>query len=448
MFGSALARANAFDADETRLLEHLPDGPLDWDELRPAIEELLRLHGTNGRTPHFGNQLSSGVHDAGLAGALLGLASNATLSTREIAPLGTAVERSLHRWLLSYLDWDADRADVTATPGGSFSNYLALFLARKRASAVHGDDVVPRLAVFTSRTSHYSVTKGADLAGIPRANVIDIPSDADDRMRVDELRPAVEAAVARGLIPCLVNATLGTTVAGVLDPVAAIADVAAEFDAWMHVDAAWGAIGLVSSHAERFRDGLNRADSVTWDAHKSSHAPVAVSYLLVREGRQLDVLRPDPERSRYLFVDDDAAEDAEDLGLTSLYCGKPFLSLGPWLTWKTLGRAGIRSAADQAFTLADAFADRIAATPGLHLCRRPETPVVCFRPDAPTETRDAVAARMRAALVEDGDWMLRLCPGADGRQFRAIFSNPDLTASHLDQLHACLVAALDVALRG
>lgn len=442
VFGSTLERAHTFDADETALIETLPEEPAVWYELRPRVEALLDLHGTNGRTPHFANQLSSGVDDAGLAGALLGLASNATLSTREIAPLGTAIERGVHHWLLDYVGWDSGAADASATPGGSFSNYLALFLARKQACARHGDDAVPRLAVFTSRTSHYSITKGADLAGIPRANVIDVPTDADDRMVVEELDPAVERAVADGLIPCLVNATLGTTVAGVLDRVADAAEIARRHGAWMHVDAAWGAIGLVSSRAARFREGLEGVDSITWDAHKSSHAPVAVSYLLVRDRATLDVLRPDPERSRYLFVDDQQTEDEADLGLTSLYCGKPFLSLGPWLAWKTLGRSGVRAAADRAFELAEAFADRVSDTPGLHLCRRPETPVVCVRPDAPADVRDELARRMRDHLVADGDWMLRLCPGPDGRVFRAIFSNPRFERRHLDDLHQRLIDAL------
>src|SRR5205814_8336864 len=168
----------------------------------------------------------SGVEDGAMAGALLGVFANNTTSTREIAPLPTEMERAVVSWMLRSLPWD-ERAGGSATPGGSYSNFLAIYLARKAAEARHGSDVLPHLAYFVSRAGHYSIPKGADFVGVPRGAMVEVPTDDADRMRPDLLAKAIADARARGLVPFLAIATMGTTVAGALDPVAEIAEVSA-----------------------------------------------------------------------------------------------------------------------------------------------------------------------------------------------------------------------------
>ena len=75
----------------------------------------------------------------------------------------------------------------SATPGGSYSNFLAVYLARKAAEARHGADVIPRLAYFVSRAGHYSIPKGADFVGVPRGAMVEVPTDDSDRMHPDQM---------------------------------------------------------------------------------------------------------------------------------------------------------------------------------------------------------------------------------------------------------------------
>lgn len=436
-FAVPYAEATELSPRERRLVETLPERGSDPEGLRKSLGALLDRHLANARSPRFLNQLFSGTLDEAMAGALVGVFANNTMSTREVAPLPTEMERAVVSWLLGLLPWDGSIAGGTATPGGSFSNYLGVYLARKAASELHGDSVVPMLAYFTSKAGHYSVPKGADLAGIPVRGLFEVETDAEDRMRPDALAEAVRVARSRGLVPFLVNATLGTTVAGALDPVLRIAKIAREERLWLHVDAAWGGFGLLGRRALRFRTGLEHADSITWDAHKHGGAPVASSFLLVRDRSRLASLRP-PTGGGYLFHRDDAPWDEQDLGLTSIYCGKPFLTLSTWIAWKSLGREGLTRRVSQADRLTRRFRKAIEASENWELAIEPVSWTVCFRPrsrpDATPEQRRDFVVRTRARINESGRFMLNLCPLKDEHVLRAIFVNPLMTDAHVDEL--------------
>jgi glutamate/tyrosine decarboxylase-like PLP-dependent enzyme len=441
LFGADYATARTLTPAELSLITSFPARGRPGAQLRARIDALLDRHLANGRTPRFQNQLFSGVAEEAMAGALLGLFANNTMSTREIAPLPTEMERAVIAWLLRTTGWDTARAGGSATPGGSFSNFLAVYLARKAAEARHGADVVPRLAYFVSRAGHYSLPKGADFVGVPRGAMVEVPTDEADRMRPDLLADAVRDARRRGLVPFLVIATMGTTVAGALDPLDRIAKVADAEGLWLHVDGAWGSFGLLGPSAARFRAGLDRADSLTWDEHKHGGAPVASSFLLVRDRTCLEELRP-PTGGGYLFHRKDAPHEEADLGLTSLSCGKPFLTLSSWIAWKSLGAAGWKARVARAEKLTRRFRDGIARSPAFEPALEPETWLVVFRPRVPAVTsrvaRDAVSREIRRRMNAEGRWMLNLCPMPQGYAFRAIFTNPLMTEAHVDELLAHL----------
>ncbi len=443
LFAADFASVHNFTAAERKLVTSYPHRGVDGERLRPLVQDLLDRHLANGRTPRFQNQLFSGVDDPAMAGALTGLFANTTMATREIAPLPTEMERAVISWLLRLVPWDGSRAGGSATPGGSYSNYLAIYLARKAAEARHGAAVLPRLAYFVSRAGHYSIPKGADFVGIPRSAMIEVATDETDRMRPDRLAAAVRAARKRGLVPFLVVATVGTTVAGAVDPVADIAQIAEAESLWLHADAAWGCFGLLGPRAARFRAGLERADSVTFDEHKHGGAPVASSFLLVRDRSVLEELRP-PLGGGYLFHHKEASHEEADLGLTSLSCGRPFLTLSSWLSWKALGATGWRKRVARAERLTRRFRDGIARSDHWEIAQEPQTWLVVFRPKlaatASRVARDALARELRRRINADGRWMINLCPMPAGSVFRVVLTNPLHTEAHVEELLAHLEA--------
>lgn len=140
---------------------------------------------------------------------------------------------------------------------------------------------MPRLVVFTSADAHYSVKKLAAFLGIGYDNVYMVKVDARGKMIVSDLEVQIARAIKEGAAPLMVSATAGTTVIGAFDPLREIAEVCKKHKLWLHVDAAWGGGALVSGTYRGLLDGIQFADSVTWNPHKLLAAPQQCSTLLL-----------------------------------------------------------------------------------------------------------------------------------------------------------------------
>lgn len=141
---------------------------------------------------------------------------------------------------------------------------------------------MPRLVVFTSEDAHYSVKKLAAFLGIGYNNVYLAKVDTRGKMLVSDLEKQIARAIEEGAKPLMVSATAGTTVMGVFDPLKEIAEVCKKHRLWFHVDAAWGGGALVSRTYRQLLDGIELADSITWNPHKLLAVPQQCSTLLLR----------------------------------------------------------------------------------------------------------------------------------------------------------------------
>lgn len=139
-----------------------------------------------------------------------------------------------------------------------------------------------RLVLFTSEDAHYSVKKLAAFLGIGYDNVYLIKVDSRGKMVVTDLEAQIVRAINEGAVPLMVSATAGTTVLGAFDPLKKIAEVCRKHGLWFHVDAAWGGGALVSRTYRGLLDGIQLADSITWNPHKLLAAPQQCSTLLLR----------------------------------------------------------------------------------------------------------------------------------------------------------------------
>lgn len=141
---------------------------------------------------------------------------------------------------------------------------------------------MPRLVIFTSEDAHYSVKKLAAFLGIGYDNVYQVKVDSKGKMLVSDLEVQIARAIGEGAAPLMVSSTAGTTVMGAFDPLKDIAEVCRKHRLWFHVDAAWGGGALISRTYRRLLDGVELADSITWNPHKLLAAPQQCSTLLLR----------------------------------------------------------------------------------------------------------------------------------------------------------------------
>jgi glutamate/tyrosine decarboxylase-like PLP-dependent enzyme len=187
------------------------------------------------------------------------------------------------------------------------------------------------------------------------------------------LQAAIDADLAAGHLPIMINATAGTTVLGCFDPLEPIADIAEAHGLWLHVDGAYGGSMLFHEELKQELRGIDRADSVTWDPHKMMGVPLVCSVFLCRHPGLMTASFN--EIATYLFQDD---SDELNPGTRSLQCGRRNDALKLWTAWKTHGDAGYVERLTTLRDLALYARDLVAADPGLRLVREPESLNVCF----------------------------------------------------------------------
>ncbi|WP_330457985.1 lysine decarboxylase DesA [Streptomyces sp. NBC_00820] len=354
-------------------------------------------------------------------------AVNSSLDTWDQSAGGTLIERRLVDWTTERIGF-GPAADGVFTSGGSQSNLQALLLAREETKA----DDLTRLCVFASEVSHFSVKKSAKLLGLGPDAVVSIPVDHDKRMQTLALARELERCAQDGLVPMAVVATAGTTDFGSIDPLPEIAELCARHGVWMHVDAAYGC-GLLASLRYRDRiDGIERADSVTVDYHKSFFQPVSSSALLVRDTA---TLRHATYHAEYLNPRRMVQERIPNQVDKSLQTTRRFDALKLWLTLRTMGADGIGELFDEVCELAREGWQLLAADPRYDVVVEPSLSTLVFRyvPAAVTDPAEIDRANLyaRKALFASGDAVVAGTKVGARHYLKFTLLNPETTPADI-----------------
>jgi glutamate/tyrosine decarboxylase-like PLP-dependent enzyme len=264
---------------------------VDFEKPRSPEEALaLTIQGLRGQQVHNGHPRYFGLFNPAtttmsVAADALAAAFNPQLAAWTHAPFACEVEQLVIRSLGTKFGYRPSEVSGSFTSGGAEANHSALVAAlvdRFPAFAAEGARGLPGPPVlYVSSESHHSFLKASRLTGIGTSAVRQVPVDGDFVMDANALRTAIRDDRRQGKTPFFVAATLGTTGAGLLDPVGAIADVGREENLWVHADAAWGgAIAIVPElRSTRWNQ---RADSITFDAHKWLSVPMAAGMFFTR----------------------------------------------------------------------------------------------------------------------------------------------------------------------
>ncbi|MFZ3570399.1 lysine decarboxylase DesA [Streptomyces sp. BH097] len=422
--------------DAVDLDEPLQDTIAALDELEDVyLRDAVYFH-----HPRYLAHLNCPVVIPAVLGEAILAAVNSSLDTWDQSAGGTLIERKL-------IDWTTGRiglgpaADGVFTSGGSQSNLQALLLAREEAKSKD----LSALRVFASEVSHFSVKKSATLLGLPPEAVVSVPVDREKRMQTVALAAELERCRENGLVPMAVVATAGTTDFGSIDPLPEVAELCAQYDTWMHVDAAYGC-GLLVSNRNRDRiDGIERADSVTVDYHKSFFQPVSSSAILVRDGA---TLRHATYHAEYLNPRRTVAERIPNQVDKSLQTTRRFDALKLWLTLRVMGAKGIGSLFDEVCELAHEGWQLLAADPRYDVVVEPSLSTLVYRyiPAGATDPAEIDRANLHArkALFASGDAVVAGTKVGERQYLKFTLLNPetkladiravlDLIAGHAEQ---------------
>ncbi|MEM9116120.1 MAG: pyridoxal-dependent decarboxylase, partial [Myxococcota bacterium] len=408
----------------TRLGFDLPAEPRPWAEVAEDLKQLA-LSSPRTTTPAFFNQLFGGRMGSATAADMLASLLNQSMYTYRVAGPQVLLEEALIRHMSAFLGWN--NAGGSFAPGGSLSNLVAMVLARNAAFPETREDGLggQRPVLYVSTEAHYSIRKNANLIGLGRRAVREIPVDERGRMRPDLLAAAVAADSSEGRTPFMVVATAGTTVRGSFDRLDELASVTESEGLWLHVDGAYGGSLILSERSRGLLQGAGRAQSFTWDAHKLMGVPLTCSVLLVPERGLLE--KNLSEEANYLFQDD----LGQDPGHGSLQCGRRNDGLKLWAAWQRHGDRGLASRLDRCLDNAARCAERVRSTPELELVSH-ESLNVCFTP------RERDPESVAKQLADEGQFMVGTA-NVEGRQvIRWVAVNADVDDADVDAFVAAV----------
>ncbi|GAB2924879.1 pyridoxal phosphate-dependent decarboxylase family protein [Nonomuraea fastidiosa] len=300
-------------------------GPGDFGEL---VETFLRAAGQGVNTAGPGYLAyfpAGGLYSAALA-ELLANAVNRYTGLAQMAPALVAMEHGVLTWLCERFGLPPGAGGIT-TSGGSTATLSAVLAARQSRL---GDDLTGGTLYVTAHT-HHCVAKAARICGLPAGAVRQVPMTGDLRMDVRAAAELIAADRAAGLRPFLLAGTAGTTGTGTIDPLPELAGLAAREGLWFHVDAAYGGGFQLTERGRPLLAGIERADSIAIDPHKSMFLPYGTGVLLVRDPAALHAAHADGGD----YLQDLAAMD----GLPD------FANLGVELTREFRGAAAVAAAA-------------------------------------------------------------------------------------------------------
>jgi aromatic-L-amino-acid decarboxylase len=312
----------------------------------------------------------------------------------QTSPAATEVEEVVMDWLRQMVGLPAEFSGVIHD-SASTATFCALLCARERTSAFSQNGAglqagAPPLVVYASDQAHSSIPKGALLAGFGADYLRLIETDDEHALRLDLLAAAIADDVAAGRRPCAVVASIGTTATTAIDPLAGIAELAAQHGLWLHVDAAMAGTGMICPELRWMWEGIERADSIVFNPHKWLGTGFDLSAYFVRDADHLvRVMSTDPSYLR--TAQDDQVHNLRDWGIP---LGRRFRALKLWFVIREHGVGGLQERIRRDLANAKWLAGEVDAATGWERSAPAPLQTVCLR-HVPADLRgdeDALAA--------------------------------------------------------
>ncbi|KAL7036623.1 hypothetical protein ACKWTF_008879 [Chironomus riparius] len=359
-------------------------------------------------------------------------ALNTSQYTYEMAPVFTLIEEAVVNMSLQLFGFK--NGDGILCPGGSTSNMYGIHTARQSKypeTRLKGNP--EGLVIFTSEDAHYSILKGATFLGIGTKNLIAVKTNESGQMDVDDLEMKINDSIKNNLKPFLVNATCGTTVLGAFDDLNKIADVCERYNLWLHVDACLGGSAIFSRKHKHLLNGCERANSISWNPHKTMGVPLQCSLFMINQKGILHECNS--SSATYLFQQDKFYDTSYDTGDKSLSCGRKVDAFKFWIMFKKHGMIGFEAMIDNAFEKASYFADQVKSREGFELVVPIQYTSICFyyvpeymrkqeqRDETWWKGMSKVTAFIKEQMVMNGNLMLGYSPLASknlGNFFRMV----------------------------
>lgn len=415
------------------LLARWPDHETASPAAVPELLASVLADSTHQHHPGFiGQQLSAPPPLVGPVAMVTALLNNSA-AIFQGGPVAVVLERRMISWMNRKAGFGTAAGGVL-TSGGTLGALTALLAMRQ--ARIGGDTWQNGLsgsgehAVLVNAEAHYCNTRACAILGLGERAVIPVATDASFAMDLAALAAAHSQALAAGKRVVAVIANAGTTATGSHDDLRAIAAFCEQHGLWLHVDAAHGGGALLSAKYAALLGGIERADSIVWDAHKMMLMPSLCTAVLFRDAAHLEGAFS--QRASYLLSDDGARW--YEPAARSFETTKPAFVLPLYVSLRALGEKFFAEHLEYAYDLARAFADELQGRGDFELLTRPQGNIVCFRRRAGAGESDALQLRLREAVNRRGRFFIMRTRLRGAVWLRVVLMNPATRLAHLREL--------------
>jgi aromatic-L-amino-acid/L-tryptophan decarboxylase len=321
---------------------------------------------------HMGYIPGGGLYPSAL-GDYIAAISNRYAGIFYTAPGAVRLENMLIRWMCQIMGYPKN-AFGNLTSGGSIANLIAIVTAREAFNIKARD--FEKSVIYLSEQAHHSIQKAIRIAGLSEAHIRYIPLDEGLRLSANELEKAIIKDKERGLKPFFINASFGTTNTGAIDPIEPIAAIANKHKLWFHIDAAYGGFfKLIGKMSSKFK-GIEKADSITLDPHKTLFLPYGTGTILIQNKNKL--LKAYHYLADYMQDTIDTNEEISPADI-SPELTKHFRGMRLWLPLKLFGLRPFRASLEEKLLLTHYFYNEIKKIKSFEVGPEPELSVALFR---------------------------------------------------------------------
>jgi glutamate/tyrosine decarboxylase-like PLP-dependent enzyme len=417
------------------------EAPVPAERLIAEVSDLLRqwtLHVTHPR--YFGLFNPSVLPITVVADALAAL-FNPQLAVWRHAPAANEMERHVLSFLSSRIGFDPHTSAAHFTSGGQEANMTAVLAALTHHFPMLGEAGLRALpgqpTLYVSEEGHHSFHKIAKSTGLGRSAVRTIPTNGSLQIDAKALASAVVADRREGYHPILVVGTAGTTSAGVVDPLLDLAELSQELETWFHVDAAWGGSALLSERLKAHLSGIERADSVTWDAHKWLSVPLGAGMFFCR--------RPETTSNAFSVLASNyvppGQEGTTDNYVTTMQWSRRFIGLKLFMALAERGRDGFQKLIEHQAEMANLLRRKLLAS-GWRVLNDTALPVVCFSHPSLEDSALTLAVFVERLNQRGRCWISEVALSGGTKALRACITSYRTQAADIDtlleELHALL----------
>ncbi len=341
------------------------------------VANMMRRWSLHAVHPRYFGLFNPSTSLASVVADALAALYNPQLATWSHAPAANEIERFTLQYLTKLLGLDPSTTAANFTTGGAEANLSAVLVALTHRFPEYGDaGLMQALSaqplIYLSEEAHDSFIKIAHCTGLGRRALRIIPTDERLGMDLNQLAAQLEQDRVAGLEPFMVVGTAGTTSAGVIDPLTELAALCQERQLWFHVDAAWGGAAVFSPRLRGHLQGIERADSITCDAHKWFSVSMGAGMFFCQHPDS--VARTFRVSAAYM---PDSIGDTVDPYTTTIQWSRRFIGLKLFMMLAESGSTQFAAQVEHQAAMGDLLRQELSAR-GWKLLNETPLPVVCF----------------------------------------------------------------------